>query len=163
MPSKAKANVTPKRKPAPKLSATPKPTLSEAAEKSAVKALFIKMNEGGELTVSEAKQVERFQAKQRERTFREYAAALSRKDLQELFAVSNQELSAWEAKGVPRNQDQTFDLCSIIVWMKENREAGGVGEQIAEEDLRTAVAKRKRAELELAKLQARCGGLVNEI
>lgn len=135
--------------------------IAQKLEAQAIGGLVRRAKVGDTLSRSEVLRLARYEREQRETRFRETAARLPQKVVVDLLATSRKVLLEWEAAGMPRNSDRSYDLFAVLIWLKRRwlrgeEEDNGVG--ASSEQLERL--RRIRADMAQIELDARRGEIV---
>ena len=94
-------------------------TVAEAAEREAILAILEKKGTGEVLSKREVARLGRWERCRKKQLLDEaFELGISQKKLCEYFNVSPKTVLRWEAKGMPRNPNQTYPLRRCLLWWK---------------------------------------------
>jgi len=129
---------------------TQQESVAQRLEREEAIAALNKRRQGEKLTRAEITAIRKFEEKRDEELRHRILSSLSQKTLVDILGTSRKVLLEWESEGLPRNSDRTYNLYSVLPWLKTRWYQGTKEAKDSPALERYRLAKARMAEVELA-------------
>lgn len=97
---------------------TQQESVAQRLEREEAIAALNKRRQGEKLTRAEITAIRKFEEKRDEELRHRILSSLSQKTLVDILGTSRKVLLEWESEGLPLNSDRTYNLYSVLPWLK---------------------------------------------
>lgn len=125
-------------------------SIAQRLEREEAISALNKRRQGEKLTRAEITVIRKFEEKRDEELRNRMLSTLPQKTLVDILGTSRKVLLQWESEGLPRNSDRTYNLYSVLPWLKTRWYQSTKEDKNSPALKRYRLAKARMAEVELA-------------